>query len=612
MAQEFSADSLPAPVPDSLRRLSESDSVRPRSVPMRIGQWPVLNDGYFSAKDSLLAPAFRFKDLLFLNYTGLADVFRLQPGVQVYDFLEMSLPRYVAPLHRWPQQNTVECEGIILNDPLSGMFNTRLFFPDALQFVRLSDWSGGAHGMFPVVGQSADMTLVTRALNPEEPYSRIMYREGDFGYSDLDITFARRLGEKYLIQLGGINRDYDPNFYRGTHYRGRLTFAPANRYLAFLSYRKSSENVTFADRYGLWGGPFRRNEVWEWYAAELKHLTPDLKEDWRIGMFFDDARRHYRFASNTLHSRLGFNRLVLQARKKGHYRKFSYETTGQAQQVQAWGSVYDRLYTDSRLTLQSMVGLSLPDSLFLAAGSALRYQWDQALQWEPYLRFWWMFNNGSLRLKVAHRARFPTLHERFFNFQQIKGKRSLPVEEHEDLTIAAQIDPVPWIQNSLSLTLHAVRNEILFNGTAFFKGRARRFVFAQTQSAARFYKFQMCGGGQIGLSGTLLGPRYSAFAQLRYHDRWIHGHLIVDATGTIQYWGPFKNIAYQPYAEYFYRLPGEKEGVWILTFKIVGTVKDAHLFMEMDNPFGWSYQIIDGYPEIYRRVRFGVSWVLWN
>jgi hypothetical protein len=34
--------------------------------------------------------------------------------------------------------------------------------------------------------------------------------------------------------------------------------------------------------------------------------------------------------------------------------------------------------------------------------------------------------------------------------------------------------------------------------------------------------------------------------------------------------------------------------------------------MAMDNPFSYDYEYIKGYKQYYRRVQFGVNWVLWD
>lgn len=606
--QILPADSLP-----SSNAQLQPDSAKTRRLTNRsiLDQWPAEATFKTISTDSLLEPTFRFKDLIYLNYNGLADVFRLRPDVQIFDFLEMGLPRFVSELHLWPQQTRFVFDDFSVNDPTNGMFDTRFLYPDPLHLVALFGQNESTlHTDIPQ--KAGTIGFYSRLLNPQEPYTRIMYREGDFGYTDLDITFAERIGAKTLLHLGGINRDYSPNNYRGTHYRGGLIRQLTPHLLGTFRYQKSSENVSFFDVYGSEFGLFRYNEVWEMFRAKLLHVTDALKNDWQIRALFNNSRRKYRFSEADLRSRLRFDRFIVQAVKNWDWKRVAFRTLGEVLQDKTWGSVYHRKYTDSRFKIQTVGAFRLPDSLQMIFNTALRYQWGQPLQLEPEIDLLWQKSLLAFHLNASRYARFPSAHERFFDFEGISGQRVLRPESHQVLHAGVDLAPVRWNQTKISFIYHAIANEILFNGKTFFNGDDRHFAFGMVQSAVRWYKFGFRFGAQMGMAGSLLGPQYSGFAQMRYHDRWIHGHMIVDATGKVQWYGPGKNIAYQPYAERFYRASGQSDGFYLLSYKIVATVKDAHLFMEMDNPLGLRYQIIKGYPEWYRRVRFGVSWVLWN
>jgi hypothetical protein len=596
--------------PDSLKDQTVTtppDSLNRVPLPRAIS----LMDTLMAQGDSLAPSIFKFSDLLRLNYQGLADVFRLEPRVQVFDFLEVGLPRFVSSLHLWPQQTVFALDHLPLNDPLSGMFNTRFIFTDALKSVRFAS-QNSPQGASPWPDRPGEIEGLSRIVNTKEPYTRIMYREGDFGYSDLDITFAQRLGRKTLLQLGGINRDYDPNGYRGTHYRGRMIYQLSSNSLASFTYRKSSENVSFFDRYGTQFGMFRYNEVWEKFDAQITHVNKRLKTDWLLRLFYDDSRRQYRFFTTEERLRLRFDRLRVLGAKQGRLGNVQWQMLAEAMQVKAWGSVYDRKYTDSQLKAQGLAFLTLKDSLRVTLRSALRSQWNQPLQVEPSLEVFLPARLFVVHLVAVRYARFPTVHERFFSYQKIQGFRFLNPEGHQFLTTDLARKFSPWFETRAGLTLHRIGDEIKFDGDTFYNGEDRQFSFGWVQTKVGWKKFELCAGGQLGLSGQLLGPENSGFAQIHYRDRWIHGHMQVDAVGTVRWYGARKNMAYQPYAERFYRLPGRSDGFFLLSYKIVATVKDAHLFMEMDNPLGTQYTIINGYPELYRRVRFGVSWVLWN
>ena len=601
------ADSLVTPLPGAkVDSLSKKITAKPL-----LEQWKLHSPLTTPLRDSLLKSSFRFDDLLLANYTGLADIFRYNPEVQTFDFMEMGLPRFIAELHLWPQQTRFYLDDFLANDPTTGLFNTRLIFPDALQRVVLFDQTqkGQFTGMPRPMGNIA---LDSRFVLKDEPYTRIMYREGDFGYTDLDITFARFVNSKTAIQLGGINRDYSLNGYRATHYRGLVTHEITPRLIGQFFYRKSSENVSFRDVYGTEFGTFRTNDVWEIFRAQLWHLNDRQKPDWQIRMLFNDDRRESRFNDLNQLNKIRFDRFTLQGIYQKSLKFGTLNTLIEAGQNKIWGNVYYRKYTDSYLTFKSATEFPLADSLSVNAALALNYQWGQPLRLNPAVYFKWQSASINLNLNATQFTRFPSTHERFFSRYGIQGNRSLDPEIHREVRSTVLWKMFPCFHSKFSLVYHRVSDEILFTGKTFINNSARNFTFAEMQSALKWFKFGVQAGGQTGLTGTLSGPESSVYARLTYHDRWLKGHLIIDASGNIQWFDTRKNVAYNPLVERFYRVSGTIDGFFLLSYKIVATVKDAHLFMEMDNPFGQQYHVIRGYPELYRRLRFGVSWVLWN
>ena len=614
MAQQARAWSLSAE--DSLNSAqdsvaTDSTKIKPAAAEPLLKQWVAQSPFPAFPRDSLLKNYYRFNDLLLLNYTGLTDVFRNAPDMQAFDFLEMGLPRFTSDLHLWPQQTRFYWDDFEVNDPITGMFSTRLLFPDALQQAAPFAWQPTAL----YTGQpetSGGVGLYSRMILKEKPYTRLMYREGDFGYTDLDITFARFLDSRTAVQLGGVNRDYSPNGYRGTHYRGLLTREISRHLVGRFFYRKSSENVTFRDVYGTEFGVFRYNEVWELFRTELLHLNDARHIDWQIRALFNDSRRAYRFSTLDQQTKLRFDRLVVQGIYNRPWKFGTLNMLVESGQNKIWGNVFDRKYTDSYLNLKSATRFRLPDSLRLTAALNLNAQWGQPWQLNPALYLNWQNNALDVQLSAEQSGRFPCADERFFNFNGIGANRKIAPERHRELRGGLLWKTFPWNHNRLALVYHHISDEILFTGKTFVNGADRDFAFLEGQSAVKWYKFGFYTGGQVGLAGALLGPDYSAYGKLTYHDRWLKGHLIIDAAVNVKYLGARKQVAYQPFAERFYRVPGKTEGFFLLNYKIVATVKDARLFMEMDNPFAQQYEIIRGYPELYRRLRFGVSWVLWN
>ncbi|NOX87968.1 MAG: hypothetical protein GXO77_03005 [Calditrichaeota bacterium] len=593
------------------KQTQTADSIQPALKIPPIESYRALLNEHGNQFDSLSNPVYDFDDLLYLNYNGLADVFRVQPDVQVFDFLDMGMPRFVSDLHLFPQQTPVYWNDFLLNDPTNGMYNTRFLYPDALQWAEIPEGSAESAILKTTNNQSA-ILFYSRQLFPQKPYTRIMYREGDFGYTDLDITFAQKINPETIVQLGGINRDYTPNYYRGNHYRGTITRRLSDRLLMQAFYRKSGENVDFPNAYREDFGRFRYNEVREDIFTHLIHFNENAKADWQLRAGFSDSRRKYRLSDTRERYRIRFDRYFVQGIKDWQAGKFAFRTLLNAGHTKSWGSVYYRKYDDTELNLQTMGAFSLADSLKFTFKLNLNYFWNQPYQADPSFSFNWKNKIFSANLDLEKYSRFPTVHERFFNFKGISGNRNLNAERHFVSRASFSVNPLSWNRNRFSLIYHRIKDEIVFTGTTFYAGPKRDFAVAMVQSTLKLFKFKFRLGAQLGLAGDLIGAEQSVLARGMYHDRWLKGRLIIDAAGTIQWYGSQKNIAYQPYAERFYKAGGKSDGYYLLSYKIVATVKDARFFMEMDNPLGLRYHIIQGYPEFYRRVRFGLSWVLWD
>ncbi len=554
------------------------------------------------------AQAITFAQLPVLNYQGLADLFRTDPTVQTFDFLEMGLPRFAAQLHLWPQQTLFYQNGFLVNDPTSGLFNTRLLYPDALA------WIQNAHSMTdslnPIKGSG--YFLQSRFIASQNPYTRIMYREGDFNYTDLDITFATRLNAKTLLQLGGINRDYAPNYYRAAHYRGQLTRLVGKRSVAQVLFNKSNENVNFLDFFGTEWGTFRYNEVRENILSRFWWLQKNGQIKGQLRAGYQGSRRQYTFFDLSKRLRLRFDRYTFSFEKILHLRSIPFVWQLNTEQVIAWGTPYARKYKDTQFEFFVNSWSKLFSFLTVNSQVSLLKRWDQALQLNPKLKIQYLNPRISLFWQTLSFTRLPTVHERFFNYQNIRGQTTIKPERHWKTVISLNWNPLSRWETNLQLVMHGVKNEIILKDNHFINTNVRTFQYVAGKSKFQFYKFQLMVGGQSALGGTLRGPDYALFSQIFYADRWYHDRVLIKASATAQWIGPAKIVAYQPFAESFYLYGGKWNDRLLLFYKISATIKDAVLFMEMDNVTGLQFQIIKGYPENYRRVRFGLSWVLWN
>jgi len=144
------------------------------------------------------------------------------------------------------------------------------------------------------------------------------------------------------------------------------------------------------------------------------------------------------------------------------------------------------------------------------------------------------------------------------------------------------------------------------------RAASRYFYFFSGEGSLTFWKFTMALGGQYTLADVHLTPAESAWGRLHFHDSFLNGALIVDAYGTAFYQGRHLDIMYQPRLDRFFTGTGYTDAFVTLNWKIVATIQTAQVFLEMENALSKDYQIVFGYLNYLRILRFGLNWVLWD
>ena len=218
----------------------------------------------------------------------------------------------------------------------------------------------------------------------------------------------------------------------------------------------------------------------------------------------------------------------------------------------------------------------------------------------------------QFQLDFRQDQRQPNATEHYFESENFHGNPGLDQEKITSISAKADAKFFKVFKVGVFSAYRKITNEILFNSLSFQNGPSRSFMYAGGKTSLNLYRFEVAMGGQISSGKNLIGPEHSAWLQVNYHDVWLNGALIIDAIGQARYYGPQNRIQYHPILERFYPSEMQFDPFFTLSYKIVATVKSAQLYMAMDNPLSTEYTLVDGYPELYRRVRFGVNWVLWE
>ncbi len=558
-----------------------------------------------ATSDSVPTAVYRYEDNIHIAYNGFADAFRNEPLFQIFDFLEMGEPRYLAALHLMPTQTTVYYEGHLQNDPISGLFNTRFLSLDALKSVEASSFQTLPGSGFDNINAKG------RLQNPENPYTRLMFRQGDFGFTDLDIQFARRISKHTSLQLGGINKLNDINNYHGVIYRAALNWQPAPNIFSRTVYRANREHMYLPNRYALdrrWHKE-ERDEIFQdmtWYTDSTK------QERWHFKAGISGTKRNNSSVADSFKVKYRFIRAEFSVDRNLKIGPLEGMAGFSAWQNRVWGSALSKDFTDSGIEGFIRARYYFFKSTYVQP--VLR--WNSLYGENSYLTsaFRLVYDGPRLSLQVIYdrNRRRPNRSELSFSYAPYFGNRFLKDEEMKSLIASAEISFSEHFKLSAQAGNRNLTNEIVFTAPTFLNNGSRSFTYFSAKAAWQSKKFRLSSGGQISDGKNLLSPPKSAWFSAGWHSIWLKGALIIDAMGTVNAYDRRNNVSYNPLTEHFYRDGTQSGARLFFSYKIVATVRDAQLYVAMDNPLGTEYQIISGYPELYRRVRFGFNWDLWD
>ncbi|MBD3223339.1 MAG: hypothetical protein GF313_01310 [Caldithrix sp.] len=608
--------------PDSLS--SPTDSLKSAQTPyaqQNTAGRPILHSltATYNARGDLHTQSLFFKEsiyhfnqLIYQNYTGTSDIFYNHPEIQIYDFMDMGTPRYIAPVNLLPHQHAVFLDGLHVNNPLNGLFNLQHIPLDMIEQVENTlhgeAFAGTRHSL------TGGTHLHSRQLNNENPYTRIMYREGDFGFFNLDITFARKLSDRLAVQLGGINKYYDPvsNTYHGFQYRGGFRYRWSDNLFVDTRFQLNREQRVMTrfinfnthkyreDRDAVYGQltylpqKYDSTTYWrlQWSATGDRNTVRSNEDTFRVDQYFD----YYHLAVS--HQR-PINKLNIKLRMGMNQNRF-------------WGTPFHKRFIRSALELNTLLEYPLAQNLnvryvmhnYLREQDGLSKDGDAVLRWHK--------KQNWLALSLHYKEREALPQEDLFHYQEIRPISALENESMTGISLSGQWKPWSNLKINGRLAHRSIYDEIVWRHTHFDNSSNRNFSAFVGSIRLGLWKFKFNAGGQFNLADIHLSPERSAWGQLRYHDRWLKGAIIIDATANAHWYGQHNRIRYQPVLQRFYWDTRETSGYYVFSYKIVATVKNAQLYMAMDNPFSYEYEYIYGYPELYRRIRFGVNWVLWE
>jgi hypothetical protein len=580
--------------------------------------WYDLNNTLRMINDTSDYEVYRYSAQKSVIFTDPGSIFQYQPLLFVYDLQEMNRPTYVAMINKYPHQNSLFYNTILMNDPVNGMYNLQFLSVDYTRFIESSTGAGNFQNY---CDNSAEKIAVTSAhRHTPASWSRILYKQGNFGYTDLDISFVKPVSENVALQLGGFSRKYDGSIsngdHRGYNFRGELTW----QYSPKLYF--STQFYVNRERNGMTA-----------YNPNPDYPFPRLVEN-RDDYFFDLTWLPHDSTGERLHLVL-YNGYTFRRLKdyydqsyqlKTHINRYGVDINynlplkrveflfGLGTLVpEVSGAAFEKNYYPAGFSTYGTVTLALTRKISLRAAGQLVMASDFKPQLQPSLSVSVQPDkHQNIMVELARGVRLPTTTERFFNFDSLFGRSDLRPEDHRSARLKYSVMFKPKLKMSLTGGACWIRNEIGWVKPCFYDAGSRNFYYLALQSDFSFWKIDIQGGGQYTQADLNLTPRSSFWIGGHFSQVLLEGALLIDAYGTAMFFDRHRTINFEQRLERFYPGDGDEEGYYTLNWRVVATVKGVEIFAEAENSLSHQYEVINGYREFFIRFRFGVNWNLWD
>jgi len=579
--------------------------------------WYDINEKLSEKSDSSNYEIYRLSDEKALIYMDMSDIFWAEPMWFDFDLIEAGRPAYISLVNTYPHQTPLFFGGTLMNDQLQGTFNTQFIPVNYIQFTEVNYSSGSLRNYGQWSGSKLNIT--PNSVHTSRPWTNILFKQGSYGYSDVDIRFEIPFTSHFAVQLGGKNSSYDGAIqgsgFDGQNYAAEFTwqYSP-NLYIRGQMYlNRIKVGLVSFDRNQEFTVPStdeKRNDVF----LDVTWL-PDDSLDQRLHgiIYYTDYTRKFKdtFTTYTFET---------WSRRFGFDVNYNFIFSGNellvgvsSQLPKIWGDPFRENVNVTSLTTYARLCLPVGDIFKFRSALQLAYITDYNMKLLPSLGMDINFSeNHILSFDATTGERIPNVTERFFDFDTLYGNQNLKPETYSTISGYYYFRPSNTWHVKIDAGYHRIGNEIVWNDSIFSNQGTRDFMFCGVEGFYRIWWFDFTLTGHYTFADVNLTPTSSIWG--RAHFNWIllDGALIFDAYGTLTWYDKHQEIKYEPRLDRFYSGLGTSDSFISFSWKLVATIQSARIFFEMDNALEASYEIVSGYPDFYRRFRLGVNWTLWD
>jgi len=549
------------------------------------------------------------------------------PGIQALDMGSIGQLSPLIAHGALPQESGLLLNGLPFLDPILSYTN-----PMAIPINLVSSSSFLGPGSFAPFGfQSIGGTLdvQTFPIEPNHPYSKVFYRVGDWGYSDLGVLFVIPLSRKMQVTISGNRQEFDGFLatgqdHTGTRMQAELLYHPKNDVtFGYTFYRSRDKNeipAPMAPAFIPLPANARREEFR--FEHRFKVQSGDLlrtKKRFQANVVISNLRETSFSGTTALfkNRNLMFSGAVQQdfLLKRHHLafggtaqnHKLTGKELGDHSDIFSYGFVRDELLLGQKWRLGFQARVEKHDAYAAAFTPAahLVYKTGDFTQ----------FYAGGQRAK-----RYPGFAERFWPGQTFHGNPDLKEETSHSTEVGFKktkgnnLLQISVFQNRMSdwITTAQVDSTSgpVNSGVRNIRGADAKLIWKYAAGGQAGFVGSYLHVNENALNKQLLVPEWSFYSFLEYGHSFFDKYVFIKVRLDGRFFGKRTGLSYvnDPNFGDYVQLNSD----FVVDGKISLIFKDAKIVIAQENMFDRVYQLTPGFLMPIRNIRFGVEWEFWD
>ena len=424
----------------------------------------------------------------------MSDIFWSKPLWFDFDLIEAGRPAYISLINTYPHQTPLFFGGTLMNDQLQGAFNTQFIPLNYIQFAE-SDYSSASLQNY-AFWSGSKINITPHSVHTQRPWTKILYKQGSYGYSDVDVHFEVPFSSTFAVQLGGKNSGFDGAIqgsgYDGQNYRAEVTW----QYTPQLYIR--SQVVLNRIKVGLASfDPDQEiaipatDEKRDDYILDVTWLPDDsLDQRLHVLLYYSNYTRKFKDTFTTYAFETWSQRFGLDANYNFLIGKNELLVGASALLPKIWGDPFNDGVTLPALNGYSKLNIPFGELFNFRAGLQLSFIKDYDLQLLPTLGVDLIFSeNQNLSFDVTTGERIPNATERFFDFDTLYGNQDLKPETYSTICGRYYFRQINAWHIKIDAGYHSIGNEIVWEDSVFTNQGSRDFMFGSLEGFLKVWWF---------------------------------------------------------------------------------------------------------------------------